>query len=260
MQAGTIGHRRITPQASIAPVVSALFVVECDDDTRVVSLPRAQPQLVVRFRPSALVTLDVHAVGAGATVHRKAGDRGQRAVVARLRLGTPESLLGGPASTIAHRIVPLDDLWGAAAARRLVDRLSGARDTDGAAAILETAIADRLAAGDARCGRSRLAVEAAARLTGASVSAVAADLRMSERHLRRIFREAVGVSPKVFTRLARFHRALRAARGRGRPNWAGIAAAAGYYDQAHLVAEFRSIAGATPRAFLDELGTALSVG
>jgi len=260
MPAATLGHRRIAPPASIAPVVSALFLVECDADTPVVSLPHTQPQLVVRFRPSAAVTLDVHAVGAGATVHRKAGDRGQRAVVARLRLGAPESLLGGPASTIADRIVPLEDLWGAAEARRLVDRLSGTRDMDGAAAILEAAVAERLAAGDAQSGGTRLAVEAAARLTGASVSAVAADLHMSERHLRRIFREAVGVSPKVFTRLARFHRALRAARDRGRANWASIAAAAGYYDQAHLVAEFRSIAGAAPRAFLDELDAALSVG
>jgi AraC-like DNA-binding protein len=67
------------------------------------------------------------------------------------------------------------------------------------------------------------------------------------------------VSPKVFTRLARFHRALRAARGRGRANWAGIAAAAGYYDQAHLVAEFRAIAGAAPR-LPRRAGTALSVG
>jgi AraC-like DNA-binding protein len=260
MPAATFGHRHIAPQAPIAPVVSSLFVIECHADTPVVSLPRPEPQLVVRFRPTARLTLDVHAVGAGATVHRKAGDRGQRAVVARLRLGSAEPLLGGPASTIAERIVPIEDLWGAAAARRFLDRLSGARDIDDAVAILEAAVAARVAAVDSQCGRTRLAVDAAARLIGASVSTVAADLHMSERHLRRIFREAVGVSPKVFTRLARFHRALRAARGRGVANWAGIAVAAGYYDQAHLVAEFRAIAGAAPRAFLAELGAALSVG
>ena len=63
------------------------------------------------------------------------------------------------------------------------------------------------------------------------------------------------------TRLARFHRALRAARDRDRAKWASIAcSAAGYYDEAHLVAECRSVAGAAPRAFLDELDAVLSVG
>jgi AraC-like DNA-binding protein len=260
MPGAAVEHRRIALNASIAPVVSALIVVDCGLDVPVVSLPRPEPQLVVRFRPSAEIALDVHAVGAGARVHRKAGSRGQRALVARLRLGTAEPVLGSPGSAIAGRIVPLDALWGAAPARRLADRLSCARGMDDAAAILETAVADRLGTVDARADHTRLAVEAAARLAGASVSSVAADLRLSERHLRRVFREVVGVSPKVFTRLVRFHCALRAARARSRASWASIAAAAGYYDQARLVAEFRSIAGAPPGAFFDELGSALWLG
>jgi AraC-like DNA-binding protein len=75
-----------------------------------------------------------------------------------------------------------------------------------------------------------------------------------------VFRETVGVSPKAFARLARFDRALRAAREDGHASWASIAAAAGYYDQAHLIADFRAIAGVTPRAFLGELRAAPSVG
>ena len=98
-----------------------------------------------------------------------------------------------------------------------------------------------------------LALDAADRLTRASVNAVADDLGVSERHLRRVFRETVGVSPKAFARLTRFHRALRAAREDGHASWASIAATAGYYDQAHLIAEFRAIAGVTPRALLGEL-------
>ena len=90
------------------------------------------------------------------------------------------------------------------------------------------------------------------------MNAVAVDLRVSERHLRRVFRETVGVSPKAFVRLARFRRALRAARHDDHASWASIAASTGYYDQAHLIAEFRAIAGVTPRAFLGELRGTLS--
>lgn len=61
------------------------------------------------------------------------------------------------------------------------------------------------------------------------------------------------MSPKRFASLTRFHRALRAAHEDRGASWASIAAAAGYYDQAHLIAEFRVIAGATPQALLGEL-------
>jgi len=64
------------------------------------------------------------------------------------------------------------------------------------------------------------------------------------------------MSPKEFARLARFRHALRAAREDSRLSWATIAAATGYYDQAHLIEEFRTIAGVTPRALLGELGAA----
>ena len=274
MPAGAVLHHRIAPSASTAPVVAALFVVECDLDMPLVSMPGPEPQFVVRFGASARNSLDVHALGARGKVHRKIGRRGQQAVVARLHLGAPERVLGTSASAIADRIVPLEELWGPAAVRRLVDRLSGVRDMSEAAAILDTALADRFAAaltrsadgagsdrGD-RSDRGQLVLEAAARLRGASatVNAVAAGLGVSERHLRRVFREAVGVSPKAFTRLTRFHRALRAARADVHASWASIAAGAGYYDQAHLIAEFQSIAGAAPRAFLDELRAASSFG
>jgi AraC-like DNA-binding protein len=259
MRAGAVSQHRICTNASTAPVVAALFVVECGDDMPVMSLPRAEAQLVVRFGPSATRSLDVHAVGTRRKVHRKAGRRGQRVLVARLHPGASESVLGATAATVAERIVPLEDLWGAAETRRLVDRLFSARDMVDAAAILERAIADRLIVARGSRGRVQLALDAAGRLAGASLTTVAADLDVSARHLRRIFHETFGVSPKAFTRLTRFHRALRAARRDGHASWASIAAAAGYYDQAHLIAEFRAIAGAPPRAFLDELGAALSV-
>jgi AraC-like DNA-binding protein len=249
VHASAVHHDR----ASTASAVAALFVYECDRDVPRVAIPRPEIQLVARFGPSTRGGLDVHALGVRQTVHRKLIRRGQRSVTARLRLGVPDAVLGVPASAIAGRIVALEDLWGEAATRHLCDRLADARDMVHAAAILESAITERLAIARERRAGTRLALDAADRLTRASVNAVAGDLGVSERHLRRLFRETVGVSPKAFARLTRFHRALRAARDDGRSGWASIAAAAGYYDQAHLIAEFRAIAGVTPRALLGEL-------
>jgi AraC-like DNA-binding protein len=243
----------MAPGPATASPVAALFVYECERDMPRVAIPRPEIHLVVRFGPSARSGLDVHAIGAHQRVHRKIIRGGQRAVTARLRLGVPEAVLGVPASAIAGRIVALEDLWGDVAARLLCERLADARDARAAAAILESAIGERLTSADGRASRAQLASDAADRLTSANVNAVAVDLGMSERHLRRVFRETVGMSPKAFAKLTRFHRALRAARAESHANWASIAAAAGYYDQAHLIAEFRAIAGVTPRALIGEM-------
>jgi AraC-like DNA-binding protein len=253
VHASGVGHDQIAPGATAPSAVTALFVLECDRDTQRVSIPRPEVHLIARFGPSSRGGLDVHAMGARQRVHRKLIRGGQRAVTARLRLGATEAVLGVPAPAIAGRIVALEDLWGAAATRRLLDRLGDARDAADAAKILERAIAEHLGLRGDGLARARLAINAAQRLTSANVNEVASDLRVSERHLRRVFREAVGVSPKAFAKIARFDRAVHAASVDGGANWASIAAAAGYYDQAHLIAEFRAIAGVTPRALLGEL-------
>lgn len=260
MLASVVQPGRIAPSAATTSAVAALSVYECDRDGPGVSIPRPEIHLVARFGPSARGGLDVHAFGGRDKVHRKIIRAGQRSVTARLRLGMADAVLGLPATAMAARIVALEDLWGDAATRRLCDRLADARDPVRAARILESAIAERLAPADERSARAELALAAAHRLTSANVRAVADDLGVSERHLRRVFHETVGMSPKSFTKVTRFHRALRAARQDARASWASIAAVAGYYDQAHLIADFRAIAGVTPRALLGELGAAPSLG
>ena len=260
MYAGAVQRTRIAPGAPTASLVAGLFVDERQRDVRAVVIPRVEIHIVARFGLPARGGLDVHAMGGRRTAHRKVLGRGQRAVTARLALGAPEAVLGISAAAVAGRIVALQELWGDSATGRLLEGLAGARDMIDAAHVLEAAIAERAATAGGRRAPPQLALEAADRLTGATVNAVASDLGVSERHLRRVFREAVGVGPKTYAKLARFHRALRAAARNGHPGWAGVAAEAGYYDQAHLIAEFRAIAGVTPQALLAELRAAPSVG
>lgn len=246
---------RVAPSASTASAVAALLVYECERDSPLVSIPRPEVHLVVRFGPAARGDVDVHAFGARDTAHRKVIRTGQRTVTVRLQLGANEAVLGVTAASLAGRIVALDELWGAAAAGRLLDRLADSRSTLEAAAIVDAAIGERLASA-ARRTPAPISLAAADRLTRASVNDVAVDLGVSARHLRRVFREAVGVNPKTYAKLTRFHHALRVARTGGRPNWASVAAQAGYYDQAHLIAEFRAITGVTPGTLLRELHAA----
>ncbi|HEY4244550.1 MAG TPA: helix-turn-helix domain-containing protein [Kofleriaceae bacterium] len=232
--------------------IAALLVHECDRDRDLVSIPRAEIQVVVRMGAVARGGLDIHALGAHQTIRRKRIRGGQRTIMARLGLDRAEAVLGVPAATLAGRVVPLDQLWGDAETRRLVDRLGSTRTAITAAAILERAIETRAPAANANA-HARLVLAAAERLAHANVTDVADELGVSERHLRRVFRDVTGVSPKAFARLARFHRALSAGRAAQRASWARIAVATGYYDQAHLIDEFRAIAGTTPRGLVDEI-------
>ena len=80
------------------------------------------------------------------------------------------------------------------------------------------------------------------------VDRVAERLGITARHLRRTFTEHVGVGPKEYARSVRLLRALRLAAGSS--DWRRVALDAGYYDQAHLIADFRHLVGTTPGAFV----------
>lgn len=72
------------------------------------------------------------------------------------------------------------------------------------------------------------------------------DLGRSRKRPAAHTRDAFGLTPKRLARIARFHHAIDLARRAQRPDWAGIAVDCGYADQAHLVRDFTSFAGAPP--------------
>lgn len=230
-----------------------VFVYECRSDLPRVAVPSTGVHLVVRYGSHVPGGFDIHALGPRQKVHRKLIRGGQSTIFARLPLGTYQAVLGKPASELGGRIVALRDLWDAASAQRLEEQLAAARNAGAAASILKTAIVGRLEPGICFDTNTRLVQSAARRLESRNVASVAEHLGISERHLRRVFREVVGLSPKTFFKLMRFERALKAAKDGRDLSWSDIAVGAGYYDQAHLIADFHSIAGATPREFLAEV-------
>ena len=242
---------RPAPSAAASAVGSLVVEAYANDGPRV-AIPQPEIQLVVRCGPTAKDGLDVHAMGARESVHRKFIRGGQWSATARLRLGTSQTVLGASAASLAGRIVPLEDLWGEADARHLRERLASAGTPANASILLRRALTDRCIP-HLPSSHTRLALAAAERLASANVNAVAAELGTSERNLRRVFRETLGLSPKEYAKLVRFRRAVDLARESAPAGWASIAVAAGYYDQAHLIADFHAIAQTTPRALLAEL-------
>ncbi len=179
-----------------------------------------------------------------------------RAVILQFKPGWSASLLGVPANELTDRIVFLEDLWGRSASD-LCFELLAARTTQEVLDRLSSAIA--LRAREAFEPASARLARQAVRLLEAGevrVEGVAEQLGVTARHLRRAFLETIGVGPKDFARTVRLQRAVRLASASR--DWASIAADAGYYDQAHLIADFRELVGLTPGAFLRREGQRLA--
>ena len=82
-----------------------------------------------------------------------------------------------------------------------------------------------------------------------SIGALRDETGLSDGRLVSLFRQQVGVTPKRLARIHRFHHALALLTGAGAP-LVRVATEAGYYDQPHMNAEFRPMAGLTPRQLL----------
>jgi AraC-like DNA-binding protein len=137
--------------------------------------------------------------------------------------------------------VPMHELTDRWADLRDVDR-GLKRDLEGARGI-EAALLTRLRPRDRVAAAAAAAIERGER----RMDRVAEGLGLSPRRLERLFRREVGLPPKALSAIARFQGALRAA---GRGSWAAIAQTHGYYDQAHLIRDFRRLAGLPPSAYL----------
>jgi methylphosphotriester-DNA--protein-cysteine methyltransferase len=85
-----------------------------------------------------------------------------------------------------------------------------------------------------------------------SIASIVQEVGWSQRHFIAQFRHEIGVSPKVFARMLRFGRVVRAIRA-GQTDLADLAIASGYYDQSHLNRDVREFAGTTPGELLESL-------
>lgn len=73
---------------------------------------------------------------------------------------------------------------------------------------------------------------------------------LSDKQFNRVFKEYVGMSPKEFARIVRLQRALFLLQKSPNENLAQLAYHCGFYDQSHLIKEFKLFSGYTPTEYL----------
>ncbi|MGZ8830415.1 MAG: AraC family transcriptional regulator [Thermoanaerobaculia bacterium] len=144
----------------------------------------------------------------------------------RFHPGGAAPFLGVPANALSDAILPLQEVFPA-------DLEEQVHETADRIALIESTLIRRFVeprgAGLARAAAARIA-----RHHGAlRIREIASSIGTTERSLARAFDASVGMSAKVYSRLLRFHAALRGE-------------ADGYFDDSHRIRDFREFSGATP--------------
>jgi len=247
----------LRPAAALAPFVDWFGWFESDlPPARETSVPTGLCALMVNLAEDELRWYD----GAG-RAHRRSGigvcaarpgpvtidtAEQRRTVCVAFRPGGAYPFLPAPPGALDEPVVDLVDLWGRAAVD-LRERMLAAPTPHAALLTLQAELAARAAR---PLEVDHAVVAAAAALgRGAGVTEVSDRLGTTTGTLRRRFATQVGLTPKRYGRIRRLHRLLDGVVGRSDVDWSRAAADTGYFDQAHMVNEFRELTGVTPGRF-----------
>jgi AraC-like DNA-binding protein len=145
--------------------------------------------------------------------------------------------------------ISLDDVWGM---RGICDRLREESSPMRMLGTLDALLVERLMGRAVE--RKPLVRAALAELRAGSVRQTAQTLGVSERRLHQVFSEDAGLSPKLWSRVCRFQRVLRALHAGVEMPWDQLALSCGYYDQSHFSNDFRAFSGIDPTTYSEHRG------
>ena len=163
-----------------------------------------------------------------------------------------------PPKEASDSVIELDAVWGLAA-WELRDALLEQPSPEAKFSILEEFLLGRFCPTREPTDAVRHALgQFLAAPHAAIINEVCADLGLSQKHFIAQFRKEIGLTPKRFCRIRRFHEVLRRIEKRRHIEWADVACAGGYYDQAHFIHEFEAFSGINPTTYLRERGDYLN--
>lgn len=222
----------------ILPGGTAELVVNLRDDEIKIHNAR-RPQRDGRFSGAVISGPYTHSFDIDASAHTDM-------LGVHFKPGGAQAILPMPISELTDSHVDLEQVWGTKA-RTLQMQVCEARTDAERLAIAQSTLVAQLRSAH----EQRRTVAGAVRALAAGGSAprigdVVARSGLSHRRLIEVFTDNVGMTPKLFSRLRRFRRALARIESEDVPAWAEFAVAHGYSDQSHMIREFQAFSGLTP--------------
>ncbi len=253
---------RMEPSGPLAGLISCLWYWEGapGPHARERLLPNGEVALILNLREGPIV---IHEDASGTRHLGAAAVSGARSNCFTIDCNQQERVLGVqfhpggafpffamPIAELENGSHALADLWGAEA-EWMRDRVLSESTPQRMLATMARCLMERMRCGGEVYPAVRCAALALSRSERpAHVSTLSSRIGISERRLRQLFHQQVGLAPKTFQRVCRLQHSLRYLRGRTAADWAETALACGYYDQPHMAHDFSALIGMTPSAYL----------
>jgi AraC-like DNA-binding protein len=163
-------------------------------------------------------------------------------------------LVGTPSGEFVNYIIQADDVF-SVSHKRLFEQLAVAQGVTQMGALADAFLLanlkklNRVESKDSITAVSALILQNRGLI---NIDKLAGDANMSVRNFERKFLEQVGIAPKLFCCITRFSHAFNIKLKYPSIDWTSVATQAGYYDQMHLVKDFKKFAGNAPSTFLKQ--------
>ncbi len=255
------------PRTALAPFIKSISIIKRDDNApEIFHIPDGSTTLFLRLRSLAAKSANgdfpktsgvINLIGTRTRAVRKSPGSVPLAIAVRFRPGGAYPFFDLPFSEITDQIVSLEDVWRDESAR-LDDFLWVADDNRSRLTLLQDALQRRLLRQAKHNSELLRMGRAAIRLIETSneiprIEDLSNRLGVGSRRLRRSFDTLIGISPKQFARITRLQNVIKTVKQTAVLDWASVAVDTGYYDQAHLISDFKRLTGTTPGAFAQEL-------
>jgi AraC-like DNA-binding protein len=242
LPAGSFRHLRRGPSPDLEPWIAHYWAVSWDLDhppQRVETLPHPNVHLV--FEDGAATVSGIHT----GKFTRMLEGRSQVFGV-KFKAGGFRSFFDAAVGTLLNQTIPARQVFGDA----IDSLLSAAHSEDEKIEVANAFFHARIPQPDAS---ATLAGQLVDRILQdreiRTVDDLARQAAIGKRSLQRLFYEYVGVAPKWIIRRYRLHELVERMNAGDAIDWPQLALDLGYFDQAHLVNDFRTIVGDTPTQY-----------
>ena len=250
LAAGKLHHSRRAPAPELVPFVAHYWIIHWD--------LRNCPPHIAESLPHPNIHLAFEETGeeTGAVIHgvrtRKFSVTltGQSQVFGiKFRSGGFRPFYGGPISQLADRQIPASEVFGAEVDSLRTALLSSIPEDKKVAAANAFLLA-RLPAPHPSAALAAQLVEQILNTPAIqTVDDLARHAAIGKRSLQRLFSEYIGASPKWVIRRYRLHELIERSNAGEQLDWIQVALDLGYFDQAHLINDFKSIVGFSPTQY-----------
>jgi AraC-like DNA-binding protein len=156
-----------------------------------------------------------------------------------------------PFGELHNNWITLADLWGEKRAARLLELLHKEPTIDAKFALLEKWLMWIAGQPPVHHAAVAFALDVFKSDSGLKSSAMVAEkVNLSQRRLIDLFRDEVGMTPKLFCRVQRFRDIVVRINNLQSVDWVDLALSFGYTDQSHFIHEFREFSGLRPSEYL----------